>query len=355
MDAAGTAPRYRFTLLRAGEFRLDGGSMFGLIPRSVWSRTVPTDERGRITVQHNCLLLERLDEVPAACALPTPKMVLLEVGTGDKLTEKDRDIFALGTRSILDALAEANCRPDDIGAVVPSHLHFDHAGGLTRLCRAGEKADWTGPGSSFGGSREALAVKFTFPNARVFTQRREWADALANRSVMTRTYFADHVLPYARVLSGGLESPPSGATSAGMAGGPRVHLVDSPPPFAPGLTPERDAAPPAPHEARETEILPGVFVFKVPGHTWGQQATRFTDERGRNIVFTPDVMPTAWHVGQAYSLAYDVEPYTSMVSRGWFLAEAAARGWTLCLDHEAGHPLRTVKPNGKGWYELLEA
>ena len=53
-----TAPRYRFTLLRAGEFRLDAGSMFGLIPRVVWSRTVPVDDRGRITVQHNCLLLE---------------------------------------------------------------------------------------------------------------------------------------------------------------------------------------------------------------------------------------------------------------------------------------------------------
>ena len=339
-------PRYRFTLLRAGEFRLDAGSMFGLIPRVVWSRTVPVDDRGRITVQHNCLLLERLDEVAPGTRLPAPKLVLLEVGTGDKLTEKDREIFAMEPRSIVDALRGVNCREEDVGAVVPSHLHFDHAGGLTRLCRAGEKADWTGPGSSFGALRENLPVKLTFPNARVFTQRREWLDAVANRSVMTRTYFGDHLMPYAQ--------EGTGDWALGTGANERVHLVDSPPPFAPGLTPERDGVPPAPQEARETEIMPGIFVFKVPGHTWGQQATRFTDERGRSIVFTPDVMPTAWHVGQAYSLAYDVEPYTSMVSRGWFLAEAAARGWTLCLDHEAGNPLRTVKPNGKGWWELVE-
>ncbi|MFN0010287.1 MAG: MBL fold metallo-hydrolase [Phycisphaerales bacterium] len=331
--------RYRHTLLRAGAFKLDAGSMFGLIPRVVWSRTVPTDDRGRIAVNHNCLLLERLDDAPAGVALPGPKLILLEVGTGNKLDEKSREIFSLDGRSILDCLAEVNCRAEDVQAVVCSHLHFDHAGGLTRLCRAGETPDWVGPGSSFGAPRGDLGVKRTFRDASVVVQRREWHDALANRSVMTRTYFSDHLLPFA----------------TGAAPGPLSRLIDSPPPFTPGLTPDREERPRAAQEQRETQVFPGVFVFQTPGHTWGQQATRFTDERGRAIVFTPDVMPTAWHVGQAYSLGYDVEPYTSMVTRGWFLAEAAARGWTLCLDHEPGNPMRTVKTSGKGWYELVEA
>jgi glyoxylase-like metal-dependent hydrolase (beta-lactamase superfamily II) len=325
--------RYRATLLRAAEFRLDGGSMFGLIPRSVWSRTVTPDDRGRIRVQHNCLLLERLDDPPASWRGLAPKLALIEAGTGDKLAEKDRDIFALEPRSILDALAEQRCDPVDIGACVISHLHFDHAGGLTRLCRPGEAPDWTGPGSTFGSSRGDLSVKRTFPNARVFSQRREWLDALANRSVMTRTYFPDHLQPIRDQL----------------------ELIDSPPPHAPGLTPDRDQPPLLPQHARETEILPGLFVFRVPGHTWGQQATRFTDERGRDIVFTPDVLPTAWHLGQAYSLGYDVEPYTSMVTRGWLLNEAADRRWTLCLDHEPGHPFKSVTRNAKGWFDLADA
>jgi len=89
-------------------------------------------------------------------------------------------------------------------------------------------------------------------------------------------------------------------------------------------------------------------VFLVPGHTWGQQAVMFTDTQGRTIVFTPDVMPTVNHVGQAYSLGYDVEPYTSMVSRRWFLTEAARRDWVLCLDHEPGHPLQRVGKTPRG-------
>ncbi len=325
---------YSWRLLRAGAFRLDGGSMFGLIPRAVWSRFCDPDDRGRIGVQHNCLLLERQGEPgPAWTDRPAPKMVLIETGTGDKLDNKSRDIFALESRSILDALHEVDCRPEDIGAVVPSHLHFDHAGGLTRLARPGEKPDWTGPASCFAGSRGEHGVKLTFPGAAIFAQRREWEDALANRSVMTRTYFADHLLPCRD----------------------HMRLVESLRPFPPGAVVERDAAPPIALEFRETEVLPGVFVFSVPGHTWGQQAVRFVDPQGRTIVFTPDVLPTAWHVGQAYSLAYDVEPYTSMVSRGWFLGEAAERGWTLCLDHEAGAPMRGVRRNDKGWFDLVDA
>ena len=110
-----------------------------------------------------------------------------------------------------------------------------------------------------------------------------------------------------------------------------------------------------PQEARQSEVLPGVFVFLVPGHTWGQQGVLFTDEKGRTVVFTPDVLPTVWHVGQAYSLGYDVEPYTSMISRTWLLEEAAERGWVLMLDHEPGHPFFAVKRNDKGWFDLMPA
>src|SRR4051812_36763549 len=95
--------RYSWRLLRAGEFRLDGGSMFGLIPRTVWTRSVPSDDKGRITVQHNCLLLEG-----------NGRKVLIEVGTGNKLDAKSREIFAMTDRWIVDALQEAGTAPDDI-------------------------------------------------------------------------------------------------------------------------------------------------------------------------------------------------------------------------------------------------
>lgn len=308
--------------------------MFGLIPRVVWSRAAPPDERGRISVQHNCLLLEA-GGAPSAGAdgASGPKLVLIEVGTGDKMDEKSRDIFSLERRSISDALHEADCLPGDIGAVVTTHLHFDHSGGLTRLCRPGETPDWHGPASSTAGSRPDHGVKLTFPNATVYTQVREWNDALANKSVMTRTYFKDHLEPIKE----------------------RLKLVDSPRPFPTGYVPGRDELPLTPIANRATKLpgVPGVSVFLAPGHTWGQQAVMFQDTAGRTVVFTPDVMPTVNHVGAAYSLGYDVEPYTSMVTRRWFLEAAAESNWLLVLDHEPGNPCQRVKRNEKGWYELV--
>jgi glyoxylase-like metal-dependent hydrolase (beta-lactamase superfamily II) len=326
---------YSCTLLRAGEFRLEGGSMFGVIPRVVWGRTVPIDERGRITVQHNCLLLERHGEPTpeelAALPIPhAPRLVLIEVGTGNKLDAKSRDVFAMGERSILDALHDASAAPRDIGAVITTHLHFDHSGGLTRLCTPGETPDWTGPASSMAGSRGEHSVKRTFPNAKIYTQAREWSDAIANRSVMTRTYFKDHLEPIRE----------------------QAVLVHSAPPFAPGVTPDRDEQPAAATAQRRTRVLPGIDVMLVPGHTWGQQAILFQDTKGRTVVFTPDVLPTAAHLGAAYSLAYDVEPYTSMVSKRWFLESAAEENWVLVLDHEVTQPVVRARPDGKGWFAL---
>jgi glyoxylase-like metal-dependent hydrolase (beta-lactamase superfamily II) len=163
---------------------------------------------------------------------------------------------------------------------------------------------------------------------------------------MTKTYYRDHLLPIAD----------------------RLTLTDSPRPFPTGLTPDRDDLPRTTIEQRESDpfwtasrpnVESGISVFLTPGHTWGQQAIKFTEPDrpngggGRTIVFTPDVMPTIAHNGAAYSLSYDVEPYTSMISRRWLLTEAAARGWVLHLDHEPGHPLVRVRENAKGWFDLM--
>lgn len=310
--------RYRWTVLRAGSFKLDAGSMFGLIPRVVWAKSVLTDAQGRMEVHHNCILLERATDVLGGQV--APRHILLECGTGNKLDEKMSAVFALEPRWVCDALHEVGCDAKDVDSVIVTHLHFDHAGGLTRRPMEGES----------GGRLQAVP---SFPNAAVHVQAREWSDALANRSVMTRTYYRDHLEPIAD----------------------RVVLTDSPRPFVPGAVVDREADPPDPLEARMSEVAPGIQVFQVPGHTWGQQAVAFKDTSGRTVVFVPDVMPTAAHVGAAYSLAYDVEPYTSMVSKRWLLLEASRRRWTIVLDHEPGNPVRTVEPDGKGWFRLPES
>lgn len=341
------APRYRMTLLRAGRLLLDGGGMFGVIPRVVWSRTVAPDERNRIELAHNCLLLDPVEPGVALegrrARLGPARTTLLEAGTGDKLDPKMSEIFGLDGRTAESELVRVGRDPSEVRAAVVSHLHFDHAGGLTRRPRGDEPAEWTAekPGSASG---DDPRVRFTFPEAQLIVQRREWVDARANDAVMTRTYFRDHILPFE---DRSLETLADGR--------PRLVLVDSERPFPLNRKPGREEMPRTGVDERMTEVLPGVWVFLVPGHTWGQQAVLFHDASGRAIVFTPDVMPTAWHAGAAYSLSYDVEPFTSMVTKRWLLAEAASRGWVLMLDHEPGHPFVRVRATESGWYELERA
>lgn len=339
MGARTEQPRWKCTLLRAASFKLDAGSMFGIIPRVVWSRSFTPDDTGRMPLQHNCLLLER--QTPSDDG---PNRVLIEVGTGNKLPPKMRDVFVLEDRWVGDALAEHGVACESIDAVVVSHLHFDHAGALTRLPTDQERASgnvWSAknlPESERarvidGGGADACVP--SFPSARIYVQQREWQDALAGRSVMNKTYYSDHLLPVQH----------------------QVELLDSPRPFPIGVIPDSDARPLATLEQRTTEIAPGTGIdtFLVPGHTWGQQATRFTHTSGRTVCFVPDVLPTLAHAGRAYSLAYDVEPYTSMVTKRWLLDEASRRGWVLCLGHEPGNPFCTVIPNDRGWFNLEPA
>ena len=332
--------RYSWQLLRAGPLKLDGGSMFGVVPRVVWTRTVTPDDKNRIELTHNCLLLTSESPDPR---LGRPRRILIEAGTGDKLDEKMTKVFGLDpSRAAHHLVAGAGLDPGEIDQVIVSHLHFDHAGGLTRRCEPGETPDWSAdadgaPGDASGDSPD---VRLAFPRAEVVVQEREWRDALANDAVMTKTYYRDHLLPL------GLPLPD---------GSPRVRTLAAPAPFAQGEHPPRSALPETTADQRTVEAAPGVGAFLVPGHTWGQQAVTFTDTEDRRIVFTPDVLPTAWHTGAAYSLAYDVEPYSSMLSKRWLLTEAERHGWHLLLDHEPADPLRRVAKNAKAWYTLEPA
>ncbi|MEL7473592.1 MAG: MBL fold metallo-hydrolase [Planctomycetota bacterium] len=317
--------RYHWQVLDAGPLLLDGGGMFGLIPRVVWSRVVEADEKNRIALRHNCLLLTSTEPDPA---LGRPRRVVIETGSGDKLNAKMSSVFGLGDRTIEHALREVGVEPDEIDDVVVSHLHFDHAGGLTRRPRAGETPDWTpdGPPSS---EADEIGVRLTFPNATVHVQAIEWNTAIANNSVMTKTYYRDHLDPIQ----------------------PRLRLAESPTAFQHDRIPNRGERPASSVEDRCTEALPGVQVFLASGHTWGQQAVLFHGPDGSPVLFTPDVLPTAWHVGATYSLAYDVEPYTSMVTKRWLLHDAAERGWTLVLDHDPLTPVVRVRPESD-WFAL---
>jgi len=150
--------RIRIHALHAGVARLDGGAMFGVVPRTLWERRIAPDERNRIPLALRCLLIEGPDA-----------LVLVDTGVGNKEDDKFRDIYGVENRGdptrLEDAVRAAGFQPDDIDLVVLTHLHFDHAGGGTRR-------------------REDGSVEPAFPGARYVVQRGELAfSALRNERV----------------------------------------------------------------------------------------------------------------------------------------------------------------------------
>jgi glyoxylase-like metal-dependent hydrolase (beta-lactamase superfamily II) len=177
----------KVTPLDGGRFSLDGGAMFGIIPKALWSRLVPPDERNRIRLAMTCLLIETAG-----------RRILVETGCGDKFTDKDRGIFAISDHWLLDSLTAAGVEPESIDTVILTHLHFDHAGGATR---------WPPDAES---PREAVP---TFPRARYVVQRGEWDDAMSGHFVMTATYRRENLEPLAQsgrleLVEGGREIAP---------------------------------------------------------------------------------------------------------------------------------------------------
>jgi glyoxylase-like metal-dependent hydrolase (beta-lactamase superfamily II) len=132
-----------FHILTDGCFRLDGGAMFGVIPRPMWERKMQPDERNRVRLSMNCLLIRSAG-----------KWVLVETGAGDKWDEKQRDIYAIeGPPRLPDQLAARGLKPEQIDFVINTHLHFDHCGWNTTVVNG-----------------EAVPA---FPNARYVVQKGE--------------------------------------------------------------------------------------------------------------------------------------------------------------------------------------
>ncbi|MEO0080011.1 MAG: MBL fold metallo-hydrolase [candidate division WOR-3 bacterium] len=152
--------------LSDGFFGLDGGAMFGVVPKPLWEKTNPPDERNRIRLALRPLLV-----------VTSQYRILFDTGIGDKENAKFQDIYRIEKSDTIDAsLARAGFRPEEVTHVVLTHLHFDHCGGTTRL-------DSTG--------RPVLR----FPNARHFVQRLEWDDATHPNRRTRATYLPDNFLP----------------------------------------------------------------------------------------------------------------------------------------------------------------
>lgn len=152
--------------LETGFLWLDGGAMFGSVPKPLWNRTNPADERNRIRLAMRCLLLEGHG-----------RRVLVDDGVGDKFPDKLRDIYRveLDERNLESSLAALGIGVADVTDVLLTHLHFDHAGGSTR--------------------REGGRLVPRLPRARYHVQRRNWDNAASPNPRERASYLAENFVP----------------------------------------------------------------------------------------------------------------------------------------------------------------
>ncbi|HZM51602.1 MAG TPA: MBL fold metallo-hydrolase [Vicinamibacteria bacterium] len=155
------------TVLHDGTIALDGGAMFGVVPRVVWEKRDPPDERNRVTLGLNVALIES-----------GGKRVLVDTGMGERWSEKEVRMYRIDrSTTLLGGLRARGLGPEDIDVVVNTHLHFDHAGGNTRA--------------------EGGRVVPAFPRARYIVQRGEWDDATHPHERSRASYRADDFVPVA--------------------------------------------------------------------------------------------------------------------------------------------------------------
>ncbi|MBX6332543.1 MAG: MBL fold metallo-hydrolase [Gemmatimonadaceae bacterium] len=157
--------------IQAGGQRLDGGAMFGVVPKPLWERRIPADARNRIPLGMRCLLIEH-----------DTGLVLIDTGAGNKENEKFHDIYGVenagadGRTALEDGIRAAGHRPEDVRLVINTHLHFDHGGGNTYRDADGR-------------------VQLAFPNARYVVQAGEYHFATHTNERTTASYFPHNFVP----------------------------------------------------------------------------------------------------------------------------------------------------------------
>jgi glyoxylase-like metal-dependent hydrolase (beta-lactamase superfamily II) len=168
-----TIGRLRVHTIQAGGQKLDGGAMFGIVPKPLWERRIVPDERNRIQLGMRCLVIEHESGV-----------VVVDTGSGNKETAKFHDIYGIenaganGRTLLEDGLAQIGVRPEDVAIVIDTHLHFDHAGGNTYIGEGG-------------------VPQLTFPKARYILQRGEWVYATHTNERTAGSYFPHNFAPVA--------------------------------------------------------------------------------------------------------------------------------------------------------------
>jgi glyoxylase-like metal-dependent hydrolase (beta-lactamase superfamily II) len=261
-------------LLVTDRWKADGGLMFGVVPKILWEKQKPADGRNMIDCSCVCLV-----------ARMNGRVIVCETGIGNKLSEKRAQQVALREpEGMLHALKRLGIQGDEVDAVITTHLHWDHAGGLTRRDEQG-------------------AMELTFPKAKHFIQRSEWDFALQPDVRSRPSYIVDDFTPLAD-------------------GHNAVEFLDG-----------------------DAEVLPGVQIRHVGGHTPGSQVVILRSGELACAV-TGDLVCQTPHLRVSWNMSADIEPLRVFQQKSQLFEEAEKHRWLLVLSHEPDQPAGYLEDGG---------
>ena len=254
--------KWKVSILETGDFWLDGGAMMGSVPKVLWSKTNPSDKLNRIQLAMRCLLLDDGKNV-----------VLIETGIGDTSSEKNINMFNICQQenALSKTLSKHGYIPENITHIILTHLHFDHAGGATKLDEDGNLIP-------------------SFPNAKYYISNKNWQAGLSPSPKDRASYLKENymILKEKNILN---------------------------------IIPEN------------TDILNGISTYVVDGHTFGQQLIKIHDN-GKTVVFCSDLIPLKSHLKLPWIMGYDLNAVLSLEEKEKFLNLASENNWILYFYHD---------------------
>jgi glyoxylase-like metal-dependent hydrolase (beta-lactamase superfamily II) len=273
--------------VNTGNFKLDGGAMFGVVPKAIWNKLNPADANNMCTWAMRCLLIEDGEQ-----------LILIDNGIGDKQDDKFFGHFYLhGDDSLDKSLTALGFHRDDITDVVLTHLHFDHCGGS--IVRNG---DGFAP---------------AFKNATYWSNEQHWAWATKPNDREKASFLKENILPIQE--SGQLKMLPTQQS---------------------GISEQSE-------QVVQTNIHSGLSMRYVHGHTDAMMLPQI-NINGQTIVFMADLLPSIGHIPVPYVMAYDMFPLTTLNEKKSFLQEAVEQNFVLFFEHDPQHECCNLQMTEKG-------
>jgi glyoxylase-like metal-dependent hydrolase (beta-lactamase superfamily II) len=256
--------------IETGFFKLDGGAMFGVVPKSIWNKLNPADDNNLCTWAMRSLLIEDGN-----------KLILIDTGIGNKQDDKFFSHYYLhGNDSLDKSLEKLGFHKNDITDVVLTHLHFDHCGGSI--------------------IRENELLKPAFPNAIFWSNEAHWKWATQPNAREKASFLKENILP--------------------MQESGQLKLID--------LPKEKIE-----NQLSSSVFNDAISVRFVQGHT-DQMMLPQIKYKDKTIVFMADLLPSVAHLPLPYVMGYDMFPLTTLKEKQVFLEEAANNNYTLFFQHD---------------------